>query len=157
MSVLLLGYGLLLARNLGSWRTAGVMSQSILEALESHSGAERIEILNLPDNISGAYVFRNGLNSAEALFLGRDRSSLLGTYEIYDAGTAVVRAPTATGVSLVAVGPGTSFRHPVESLPGCARLQAIDAERRRLDIDLTQCREEVPVLYHDGEALVAIR
>lgn len=153
VAVLLLGYGLLLARSLGNWRTAGAMSRSILDAAGSYSAADRLEILNLPDNIAGAYVFRNGFNDAEALFLGAERSTVLTTYEAYDDRTAIVIAPTAAGVSLAAVGPGANFRHPVESLPGCARLREMDTERHRVEFDLAPCREGVPVVFYDGQHL----
>ncbi len=54
------------------WATAGRIAKALVEQISPYDPSRTI-ILNLPDNYRGAYVFRNGLPRATALFEGKDQ------------------------------------------------------------------------------------
>jgi hypothetical protein len=64
------GLGLLALCTLGlmrvnaNWRQAGEISAAIVTGLEQVVEDDQTYILNLPDNLRGAYIFRNGLEAA---------------------------------------------------------------------------------------------
>jgi len=51
------------------WVLAGQISQNILTTLVEQTTRPDIVILNLPDNLNGAYIFRNGLTRALKVFM----------------------------------------------------------------------------------------
>jgi hypothetical protein len=67
---LLIACSLLLVRSNAIWRAAGDLAESIVEGLAGFGDQGALFVVNLPDNLRGAYVFRNGFASALALFYG---------------------------------------------------------------------------------------
>lgn len=65
--------GIAAFRSATNWRAAGDLSASIIRQLDSADEGKPIAIVNLPDNVRGAYVFRNGLQEAWDLTVGRPR------------------------------------------------------------------------------------
>lgn len=59
-----------LYRSNRNWKQAGEISRSVVAEMERAAGVENLFILNLPDNIRGAYILRKGVSSACALFCG---------------------------------------------------------------------------------------
>lgn len=51
-----------------NWNTAGEICKNILNSLDMTEEANRLCIINLPDNIHGAYIYRNGIKEAVYLF-----------------------------------------------------------------------------------------
>jgi protein O-mannosyl-transferase len=66
---LLLCCGLLLNKANENWVTAAKVSQSVLNSIKPLERPKRLLILNLVDNIHGAYIFRNGIKEAVYLFV----------------------------------------------------------------------------------------
>lgn len=65
LSLLIIMYASCLYIQNNNWRTAGEISKSITKELaEVKASADNIYLINLPDNINGAYIFRNGIVSA---------------------------------------------------------------------------------------------
>jgi hypothetical protein len=52
-----------------NWIAAGRISKNIIDSLSQTEKADKLIIVTLPDNINGAYVFRNGLWQAIELFV----------------------------------------------------------------------------------------
>jgi hypothetical protein len=73
---LLAAFAFSLAGSNSNWRRASDIAESVIASLEAFPHGSRIFILNLPDSIRGAYIFRNGLNEAAAL------SGLAGDMEL---------------------------------------------------------------------------
>jgi hypothetical protein len=72
--VIIIGYvGSLLTIN-SNWRTAGEISTRVFKVLRDEISATPVIITNLPDNLHGAYIWRNGLVSALRL-LGEKTAS----------------------------------------------------------------------------------
>ena len=69
---LLLASGQCLFEAQGRWQVAGSVSRGILLEVLALGDRRRVTILNLPDNINGAYVFRGGLPEAVGLFAGAE-------------------------------------------------------------------------------------
>ena len=59
--------GLLLFRAERNWKDAAEITRGITDSLGTMAGGGTLAILNLPDNLNGAYVFRNGFR--EMLYL----------------------------------------------------------------------------------------
>jgi len=62
-------YGVQLHITNKNWILAGKTSKSIVHSLKSIGNVNQLFILNLPDNIKGAYIFRHCLFQAARLFL----------------------------------------------------------------------------------------
>ena len=63
-------HGGLVVRSTRLWRRAGDVSRSVVQDIVDSPAADRLWILNVPDDIRGAFVFRNGGDSARSLFCG---------------------------------------------------------------------------------------
>jgi len=72
---LLAFYAATLLKTNKTWREAAQLSRSILDDVGSLSTNERVLLLNAPDNLRGAYVYRNGLFEATRLF--QDRKQII--------------------------------------------------------------------------------
>lgn len=59
---------LALEHSLLAWRSAGKLAAALLPQIAEAARSEPAMLLNLPDNLRGAYVFRNGLPEALALY-----------------------------------------------------------------------------------------
>jgi protein O-mannosyl-transferase len=69
--VLLAGiYSSLLHQNTMNWQEAGLISRSIVNNVGKLENTGTLFIVNLPDNINGAYIFRNSLERAIMLITG---------------------------------------------------------------------------------------
>jgi hypothetical protein len=60
----ILAYSVSLVPATARWRSAGLFATRIIEALVRDARGPTAVILNLPDSVEGAYVFRNGLPQA---------------------------------------------------------------------------------------------
>jgi len=67
--VLFIFYSIQLHITNKNWIIAGETSKSIVQSLKLIGNADRLFIMNLPDNINGAYILRYGLANAAKLFL----------------------------------------------------------------------------------------
>lgn len=56
----------------GHWVEAGMLARRTVASLGEIAGLDRIWLLNIPDSLNGAYVFRTGIDSANKLFNGVD-------------------------------------------------------------------------------------
>ena len=70
--ILAAAHGGLLVRSTRLWRRAGDVSRSVVQDIIDAPAADRLWILNVPDDIRGVYVFRNGVGSARSLFCDED-------------------------------------------------------------------------------------
>lgn len=68
--VLVLFFRLLLYQVNKNWIIASEITQNILNTIKQVDRSNRLLIISLPDNINGAYIFRNGLQNAIRLFVG---------------------------------------------------------------------------------------
>jgi hypothetical protein len=60
--------GVLLLRSNGYWQMAGDVARSTVSSLARLEGSGRMVVANVPDHVAGAYILRNGLAAAAALF-----------------------------------------------------------------------------------------
>ena len=56
----------------GHWVEAGILARRTVASLGEITELDRIWLLNIPDSLNGAYVFRTGIDSANKLFNGVD-------------------------------------------------------------------------------------
>ncbi|MDM7991869.1 MAG: hypothetical protein QUS11_00980 [Candidatus Fermentibacter sp.] len=64
------------------WARAGRLCDSLTADILAQGGGRDVVILNIPDNLNGAYVFRNGLNEAVRMAGGSGRCEILSTHSI---------------------------------------------------------------------------
>lgn len=76
---LLLFYVAMLGYSTGNFRDAGRTTEDLVRQLRSEPAATPMIVTNLPDDIGGAYVFRNGLGAALRLFADPARELLVLT------------------------------------------------------------------------------
>jgi len=82
--VLILLYRLLLYQVNKNWIEASKISQNILNTIKQLEQSDRLLIISLPDNINGAYIFRNGISKAIKLFIGPGRFKDITVISLYD-------------------------------------------------------------------------
>ncbi len=81
-------HAVVLVQNVFRWRADGALARGILTTfarqLREHDprGGQQVFLLNLPDNLYGAYTFRNGFYSAVQLFEPETADSAARTIEI---------------------------------------------------------------------------
>ena len=68
LSCLLLFYFVALRKTNGEWNETAQLSRNIINEIVNQSNRETILLLNAPDNLRGAHLFRNGLDDALRLF-----------------------------------------------------------------------------------------
>jgi hypothetical protein len=68
IAAVILYSGVLLLQSNGYWQMAGDVARSTVSSLARLEGAGRIVVANVPDHVGGAYILRNGLAAAAALF-----------------------------------------------------------------------------------------
>jgi hypothetical protein len=74
-----LGYGVALHGGNRRWRNAGELARTFLADVSTIPPSERLFVLSLPDTVGGAYVFRNGVIMAVAMFAPAVRPRQGGT------------------------------------------------------------------------------
>jgi len=70
---ILMFYGISLYWINHNWKIAGEISNSVLLSIKTLGKADRLVIINLPDNIKGAFIYRNGIREAIRLFGAADQ------------------------------------------------------------------------------------
>lgn len=94
------------------WAGAGRLCDSLAADILEHADGGDVVILNVPDNLNGAYVFRNGLNEAVRMAGGSGRCSALSTHSISSiegrvtvtAGSGLARLEIPAGERFCAIG-----------------------------------------------------
>jgi hypothetical protein len=148
-----------------NWNNAAEISKSILDSFKEVSPLYEADsakdeelrhpvILNLPDSIKGAYIYRRGFSSAVKLFQGRDV-----TGKIHVVSTHILQH-VDDGINVVNRGDGRFYLHikenrfmqsPVLSLPPYYEVENPNPHELHLKMDkLYQGR---PVLYYSNKRL----
>lgn len=94
------------------WAGAGRLCDSLAADILEQGGGGDVVILNVPDNLNGAYVFRNGLNEAVRMYGGSERCEILSTHSISSvedpvtvtAGSGSARLEIPSGERFCAIG-----------------------------------------------------
>lgn len=159
-AILSLFYAAALHQANRNWVNAGKLTGQILRDLDRLGPARRLFILNLPDTIGGAYVFRNGIKSAYNLFAG--------PAPVDEIRVAAYQSLTALedGVEVRRLGPGayevktthprTYFlnrRIPAQDL---AFLQVPERERNRVIVRINEATAKDRVAYYSLGSLHAL-
>jgi hypothetical protein len=80
--------GVLLYRSEGNWRAAAGTASEITNSLEAVNAGGTLLVLSLPDNLKGAYIFRNGFREMLSLYDLEDKWE-----EVVVLATSSLRAP----------------------------------------------------------------
>ena len=113
---LVVWHAVVLVQNTIRWRDAGQMARGIIDTfaatvrLHDPEGRQPIFVLNLPDNLNGAYVFRRGFHPAIQLYAPDIAGSVARTTEIATnafaaPGDRVIARQTAPARFALDVGP----------------------------------------------------
>jgi hypothetical protein len=110
-------FGGTLYRSNENWREAGIISKNILESIRRLGNADRLFIINLPDNLNGAFIYRNGIRDAIRLFGSGDqfRDVIVVSYHnIYEKDEAIMVTRKGLDMySVVLLNPQTYFMSAV--------------------------------------------
>jgi len=148
---------LTLVRGQSSWTSAQHLATDLVDATARHVGAapgDSLVVLNLPDNLRGAYVLRNGLHHGIRLRQGIDPSRVVGPLtvsSILDPGDTIHVARVGDLVRIELRGRGRRFLDANESGLALGRWAGVptggaDSPRREI-----AGLESVPMLwYSDG-------
>lgn len=142
-----------------TWNNAAEISKSILDSYEDiYQDKQRHPlILNLPDSLDGAYIYRRGFYNAVKLFLGhdiKDKTHVVSTHILQN---------KKDGVNVVGKGDGEFFLHikenrfmqsPVPSLPPYYTVKS--APPCEYQLILHEKHRDRPVLYYSNTRLHVI-
>lgn len=143
-----------------NWVNAGKLTGQILRDLDRLGPARRLFILNLPDTIGGAYVFRNGIKSAYNLFAG--------PASVDEIRVAAYQSLTALedGVEVRRLGPGayevktthsrTYFLNRRIPAPDLALFQVPERERNRITVQIQEMTARDRAAYYSLGSLHAL-
>lgn len=113
--VLILLYMPTLGLSLLNWQSAGRVARRCLVTLAPGHGAGHSLLLNLPDHLNGAYIFRNGLQDAFALkYAWRSaipHYHILSRHTLVQPNDEVEVVPRPSGYRLNLIADGATFTH----------------------------------------------
>ena len=151
LSALLIFYGVTLWQTNRVWREAGRLSAVVLEDLTRLSTRDAVLVLNAPDNLRGAHLFRNGLGQALTTFQDEKkigRVEAIAFHAVESAGDALgVKGEGGGVVSLRLSNPKTTFER-VNAPPECAHILTRSPDTLRFD--LRRCAKEFDVFFYSA-------
>lgn len=161
--VLLLGHVAVLQRSNRAWREAAAVfdgvTASFARAVEARDGNARALalMLNMPDNVRGAYVFRNGFGSAIRIRYPHlapwvDRTRFIATHNLITRRDRITIAPAGRHAYSVDIAPNQFLQEPP---PSTVHYTFTAWERTRYTVELED-NVWSPVIFAamDGEARV---
>lgn len=149
--LLLIFYAGTLVKTNQTWREAAQLSRSILEGIVNLSTREKVLLLNVPDNLRGAYVYRNGLVEATKSFQEEKKIIHAGAVAFHRLETSsdevTMRHENGTYVLQLADSrtafESVDLRHP------CVRI--LDRSRETLRIRFAECAGFDTFLISEGQ------
>ena len=109
-----------------SWQAAGGVCQSVLRSLHAHQPRDRVCVVNLPDNLRGAYVFRNGFQQAVHLMQEPEQAqldvSVLALHAISSAEDTVSVSCTEGLCTMLLEPEGSTFKKAFRGDGDCFRI-----------------------------------
>lgn len=113
VTAVMLYCGVLLLRSNGYWHMAGDVARSAVSSLARLDGSGRLVVANVPDHVGGAYILRNGLASAAALFCPGVPADIVvvATHEIHSGRDVVDLTVTERSYTVRLREPGAQFTY----------------------------------------------
>lgn len=156
---LFLLYGASMYLSNKNWRTAGSISKQIVYSLNAIEEADRLFIINLPDNIHGAYIYRNGIREALNLFGDTDQFKNIITISfnnVYDIEDEVDVQERFGIYSIRLLNPRAlfiRFSTPQEADKDSGYFDISNVEKRRFDLKLKELTNNDKVVYYSAGAM----
>lgn len=129
------------------WNSASRLSQIIIEELAAQSTRDAVLLLNVPDNLRGAYVYRNGLGPALLRFQHAkpiSRAHILAWHNLHTPLDRIELTVEAGTYTLRPLNNATKFEH-AGATPDCARDFSLSDDVLR--IGLGGCAGTFDVFY----------
>ena len=158
---LLLFLWISLYRSNRNWSIAGEISKNILTSLETAGTADRLYIINLPDNINGAYIYRNGIQEAIRLFgnAGQFKNITVISYNsIYKIDDTVEVTGSSNKYSVRLADPEGAFLNanvPVESTFVSEYYEIVNLESNGFDFRFKKLNSADKLTFYSAGRMVA--
>jgi len=155
-------FGGTLYRSNENWREAGTISKNILESIRRLGNADRLFIINLPDNLNGAFIYRNGIRDAIRLFGSADKFRdviVVSYHNIYEKDEAVMVTRKGLDMySVVLLNPQTYFMSaviPIQSTFVTKNFEILDFRNNKYDLWLKDfdSRSDKLLFYSAGRVI----
>lgn len=130
-----------------NWAEAARLSRTIVADIASESRHDAVIVLNAPDNIRGAYLFRNGLDQALLSFVGDERveqTHVIIHHRLNSARDEIKCTKEEGGISLRPTETQTEFDR-YDAAPAC--LTVVEPAKRLARFRLDGCDEKLDVFY----------
>ena len=156
VAALLIFYSVSLYRSNQRWQDAAKLSQSILSDLVRQSNSDDLLILNVPDNLRGVTVYRNGIEQALETFqnvrkISRVRVVAYHTIQSTTGDVEVVRQPQLFQIHLL--NQETEFSR-INNRLDCVEI--VNQSKDSLTIGLKECPTKQTIFYfQDGKMIVS--
>ena len=150
LACLLTAYALGLWRTNQTWREASQLSRALVEDASALSARADVLILNAPDNLRGAYVFRNGFEQALRTFQDAKTFRGVGVAAVHDTHSradAAELTQEAGVLRLRLLNPANTFA-PAGTPPPCA--QVLERAGGVLRLRLEPCAANFDVLFYSA-------
>ncbi len=148
----------LLQRANVNWRWAGETSRHIISSIVRDPDPRQIVAISVPDNLRGAYVFRNGLSSAIALFSppgSRPNVSVLTTFEMLHRSDSITVTRVGSSYQARLNRPSSRFEYKGPPAPSCVRILPKDGPSPWIRIE-NRCGPDVRLMVFHNGSLVAL-
>ncbi len=129
------------------WASTARLAQSLLSDITRQATRERIVVLNAPDNLKGAFLFRNGLEDALRIFQNERKITnvqVVAFHRLSSPDDEVAMTNDAGVISLRLVNEKTGFE-TFKDAPECVKMLEHSARMMRLRLD--GCGESFEVFY----------
>jgi len=153
---LLIFYSVSLYDSNRNWREAGQLSRSILEDISTSSGGENLIVVNAPDNLRGAYVYRNGLYWALKEFQHSRHVDQVWIVDRQDLRTLYdeVQVIKDSNIVLVLILEGKIRVYQQSVTPNC--IDVLERSEKTLKIQVNSCPSGTEILFLNRGRLVKI-
>ncbi|HEX8476092.1 MAG TPA: hypothetical protein VF666_18985 [Pyrinomonadaceae bacterium] len=139
------------------WREASVLSRNILDETVRHATNDSILLLNLPDNLRGAHLYRNGFEQALHSFQDAKpirRAHVVAFHPLASANERLELNANEAGVfSLRPSNDKTTFER-INDAPEC--MEILEKSERLLRLRLRDCAPTTDVFYYSAGRIHAV-
>jgi len=149
-------FGVLLYRSNENWKKAGEISKNIISSIKGVEKSDRLFIVNLPDNIKGAYIYRNGIREAIHLFVSPDKFKdikVISYNNLYEKDDALTISRKLNMYTVQSLNPKSVFMNagvPVESTFNTRDYEIVNFTPTKYDFKFKDFNKNDKLLFYSA-------
>lgn len=140
------------------WREASALSRDIIDDTARHATHETVVLLNLPDNLRGAHLYRNGFEQALRSFQDAktvEQAHVVAYHGLDTAGDRLELREEQPGVFALRLLDGKTTFERVDAPPAC--IEILERSARILRFRLQDCPPTIDVRYYSAGQVFIVK